>query len=181
MSWRSILESEHRVVLEVVDAAEKEAQRMEETGEARPDLLHDIVEFFVYFNDGLHDPKEEDLLFCHCHKRGMSCDEGVLGFLIADHHNCREYMDTLRASLQALRKGEGESPRDFGERLYAYAEFVRHHIEVEENEFFDVAEHYLTPEDSLDLSEEFESAHFDEIEEGVLEHFEALGHKLSRV
>jgi hemerythrin-like domain-containing protein len=181
MSWRKILEDEHRVVLEVVDAAEKEARRMEETGEARPDILHDIVEFFVYFNDGLHDPKEEDLLFCYCHKHGMDCEQEPLKTLVADHHQCREHMDALRAQLRAMRKGEGETPRDYAQRLYTYAEFVRTHIELEESQFFDVAEQYLSPECAEELTEEFDSAHYDEIEEGVLEHFESLGHRLASV
>jgi hemerythrin-like domain-containing protein len=180
MGWRKILMAEHKVVLEVVDAAEKEAQRMEETGETRLDVVKGILEFFRYFNDGLHDPKEEDLLFARCHKRGMSNDEGQLGRLIEDHHQCRIHMNEMREACRGLNDGKCESAATFAGLMYDYAEFVRRHIEVEETEFYDVAQHYLTLDDRRELSEEYEAAHYDEIEEGVLEHFEALGHKLSR-
>ena len=44
---------------------------------------------------------------------------------------------------------------------------MRCHIEVEETVFFDTAQHYLTESDRRQLTEEFESVHYDEVEEGV--------------
>jgi hemerythrin-like domain-containing protein len=178
MGWRKILEAEHVVLLEVVDAAEREARHMEETGESRPEVIRSMLDFFRYFNDGLHDPKEEGLLFSRCHRRGMPCDEGKLGRMMHEHEVCRTHIDGLRDGFAKLNAGTME-PQDFARRLYGYAELLREHIEIEQNEFYDAAQQYLTLDDRKELSEEFESVHYDEVEEGVLEYYEELGHHLS--
>ena len=56
---------------------------------------------------------------------------------------------------------------------------MRCHIEVEEDVFFDTAQHYLTPNDRRELTEEFEAVHWDEVEEGVASYWEDLAHRLS--
>ena len=58
-------------------------------------------------------------------------------------------------------------------------EVIRCHVEVEESLFFDTAQHYLTESDRRQLTEEFESVHYDEIEEGVASYWEDLAHRLS--
>jgi hemerythrin-like domain-containing protein len=178
MGWRKILESEHAVLLEVVDAAEREARRMEVTGDAAVPLLRSMLEFFRYFNDGLHDPKEEGLLFCRCHKRGMSFDEGQLGLMLHEHEVCRAQVNGLRDSFARLEAGV-EDPKEYARRLFGYAELLREHIEIEEGEFFDQAQQYLTLDDRRELTDEFESVHYDEVEEGVLGYFEEIGHHLA--
>ena len=75
MGWRKILEAEHHLMLEVADAAETECAHIETTGTARTDLVDDILGFFRYFCDGLHDPKEDGLLFARCHRRGMTNED----------------------------------------------------------------------------------------------------------
>ena len=57
MGWRKILEAEHRLVLEVADAAEAECAHIEATGSVRADLAGDMIGFFRYFDDGLHTPR----------------------------------------------------------------------------------------------------------------------------
>jgi hemerythrin-like domain-containing protein len=180
MGWRKILKREHEAVLEVLDAAEREARRMEETGEARLDVLHDLLEFFRHFNDGIHDPKEEELLFARCVKRGMGEDVGQFGRLMKDHDETRGRVNELRDAYRSVRDGKGETPAGFAQRLHDYDELIRAHIEIEDDEFFDLAQGYLTIEDRRELSEEFDSAHEDETEEGVFEYFEELGRRLSR-
>ena len=55
---------------------------------------------------------------------------------------------------------------------------MRCHIGVEEDVFFDTAQHYLTDDDRRALTEEFEAVHWDEIEEGVASYWEDLAHRL---
>ncbi|HEY5168087.1 MAG TPA: hypothetical protein VIK03_01645, partial [Thermoleophilia bacterium] len=66
----------------------------------------------------------------------------------------------------------------FAARLSEYVEVVRCHILVEEDVFFDTAQHYLTDHDRQELTEEFEAVHWDEIEEGVASYWEDLAHRL---
>ena len=178
MGWRKILEAEHRLVLEVADAADRECDHIERTGSVRADLAGDILGFFRYFNDGLHDPKEEDLLIARCHRRGMTDHDEPLEQMIGEHEWCRGKLDGLEHTLERLSPADRAGSLEFAARLREYIEVIRCHIAVEEEVFFDMAQHYLILNDRLELSEEFEAVHWDEIEEGVASYWEDLAHRL---
>jgi hemerythrin-like domain-containing protein len=178
MGWRKILEREHRLVLEVADAADLECEHEVASGQCRVDLVGDILGFFRYFNDGLHDPKEEDLLFARCRKRGMTNDDEPLEQMECEHEWCRAELDALQEGLRHLDTGDRGAVLSMADRLHAYTDMIRTHIEVEESVFFDMAQHYLTEDDRRQLTEEFESVHYDEVEEGVQEYWEDLAHRL---
>ena len=178
MGWRKILEAEHRLMLEVADAADKECEHIEATGVVRADLVGDMLGFFRFFCDGLHDTKEDGLLFARCHKRGMTDDDEPLEQMIGEHEWCAGRLDRLQVEVQELPEGDTVAARGFAADLREYVEVIRCHIDVEESLFFDTAQHYLTLEDRRQLTEEFESVHYDELEEGVEQYWEALAHRL---
>jgi hemerythrin-like domain-containing protein len=178
MGWRKILEAEHRLMLEVVDAAEAECRHIELTGTVRTDLVGDMLGFFRYFGDGLHHPKEESLLFARCHRRGMTNEDEPLEQMIGEHEWCCAKLDGLERDLGGIDPGDRAAALDFATRLREYVEVARCHVEVEEQVFFDTAQHYLTLNDRRELTEEFEAVHWDEIEEGVASYWEDLAHRL---
>ena len=178
MGWRKILEAEHRLVLEVADAADAECRHIEATGIVRADLVGDMIGFFRYFADGLHDPKEEDLLYARCHRRGMTEQDEPLEQMLGEHEWCRGKLDDMERTLERIDPDDQVAALDFGARLSEYVEVVRCHIQVEEDVFFDTAQHYLTKNDRNELTEEFEAVHWDEIEEGVASYWEGLAHRL---
>lgn len=178
MGWRRILEAEHRLVLEVADAADAECRHAEATGTIRADLVREMIAFFRYFNDGLHDPKEEGLLYARCHRRGMTNDDEPLEQMISEHEWCRVQLDGLERALDIIDPTDRAAALDFATLLGEFIEVVRCHIEVEEEVFFDTAQHYLTESDRHELSEEFEAVHWDEVEEGVASYWEDLAHRL---
>jgi hemerythrin-like domain-containing protein len=178
MGWRNILESEHRLVLEVADAADMECAHIEATGTVRADLAGDMFGFFRYFADGLHDPKEEGLLYARCHRRGMTDQDEPLEQMIGEHEWCRAKLDGLEMSLENMSRDDRAAALDFAARLREYVEVLRCHIAVEEELFFDTAQHYLTENDRRELTEEFEAVHWDEVEEGVASYWEDMAHRL---
>ena len=178
MGWRKILEAEHRLVLEVADAADHECAHIEATGTVRKDLAGDIIGFFRYFGDGLHHPKEEGLLYSRCHRRGMTDDDEPFEQMAGEHEWCRGTLDWLEQQLERIEPGDRDAALAWATRLREYVEVLRCHVEVEEDVFFDTAQHYLTEEDRHQLTEEFEAVHWDEIEEGVASYWEDLAHRL---
>jgi hemerythrin-like domain-containing protein len=178
MGWRKILEAEHRLMLEVAEAADAECRHIEATGTVRRDLVGDMVGFFRYFGDGLHHPKEEALLFARCHRRGMTDEDEPLEQMIGEHEWCRVKLDRLEQDLERIDPNDRAAALDFASRLREYIEVARCHVEVEEEVFFDTAQHYLTENDRHELTEEFEAVHWDEIEEGVASYWEDLAHRL---
>jgi hemerythrin-like domain-containing protein len=178
MGWRKILEAEHRLMLEVADAAEAECRHIQASGEIRVDLVGDMLGFFRYFADGLHDPKEEGLLYARCHRRGMTDQDEPLEQMIGEHEWCRGKLDAMERMLETMDPGDAAVVTEFAGCLCEYIEVVRCHIEVEEDVFFDTAQHYLTVNDRHELTEEFEAVHWDEVEEGVASYWEDLAHRL---
>jgi hemerythrin-like domain-containing protein len=178
MGWRKILEAEHRLVLEVADAAEAECRHIQATGAIRTDLVGDMLGFFRYFNDGLHDPKEEGLLYARCHRRGMTDEDEPLEQMIGEHEWCRGKLDAMERMLETIDQSDKATVDEFAGCMCEFIEVMRCHIEVEEEVFFDLAQHYLTENDRHELSEEFEAVHWDEVEEGVASYWEDLAHRL---
>ncbi len=178
MTWREILEREHRLLYEVLDAAEKECEHIDGTGCCHVDLVGDIIEFFRFFGDGLHDPKEEGLLYARCHKRGMTSEDEPLEQMLGEHEWCRGQLDLMQSTLDAVKAGQTARVPDLGVQLREYVEVNRCHMEVEETTFFDLASHYLTRKDLDELTCEFEAVHFDEVEEGVHAFYEQLAHRV---
>ena len=179
MGWRRILEAEHRLLLEVADAAEAECAHIEATGAVRADLVGDMLGFFRYFGDGLHHPKEDALLFARCHRRGMTDQDEPLEQIVGEHEWCRGKLDGLEQMLERLDPTDRGAAVDLAARLREYVEVIRCHVEIEESVFFDTAQHYLTESDREELTEEFEAVHWDEVEEGVASYWEDLAHRLS--
>ena len=152
MGWRKILEAEHRLMLEVADAADKECDHIAATGVARADLVGDILGFFRFFGDGLHFPKEDDLLLARCYKRGMTDDDEPLEQMIGEHEWCAGQLDRLQVELEQMPEGDSDAALAIAADLRAYVEVARCHMEVEETVFFDTAQHYLTLHDRQAVS-----------------------------
>lgn len=169
MGWRKVLEAEHRLMFEVVAAAENECAHIEATGNARADLVDGILGFFRFFCDGLHEPKEGGLVFARCHKRGMTNEDEW----------CAGQLDRLQEAARSLRPDDADAALALAADLREYVAVVRCHIEVEESVCFDTAQHYLTLNDRRKLTEEFEAVHYDEVDEGVQAHWEELAHRLA--
>ena len=179
MGWRKILEAEHRLMLEVADAADNECAHTEATGAVRADLVGDILGFFRFFCDGLHDPKEDDLLFARCHKRGMT-DAGRAAR--ADDRRARVVPRQARRARAGARapgpERHGRPPCDFAAGCASTSRSCAATSRSRRTVFFDTAQHYLTENDRRELTEEFEAVHWDEVEEGVQAYWEELAHRL---
>ena len=73
-----ILKREHRTVLLVAKAARRDLEGADDTYPMAVDEIERLLDFFRYFTNSCHDPKEEDLLFTALHRRGMSWDVSPL-------------------------------------------------------------------------------------------------------
>jgi len=80
--------------------------------------------------------------------------------------------------LKKIEHGDAALTCGLSVGLREYIDVNRCHIEVEETLFFDMASHYLTKRDMDEVTEEFEAAHFDEVEEGVQAFYQDLAHRV---
>jgi hemerythrin-like domain-containing protein len=109
----------------------------------------------------------------------MTDQDEPLEQMIGEHEWCRAKLDGLETNLKTMSQDDRAAALDFAALLREYIEVVRCHIAIEEELFFDTAQHYLTSNDLLELTEEFEAVHSDEVEEGVASYWEDVAHRLS--
>ena len=157
-----ILRDEHRSISAVLSGL-LELVRLARKPGVEPGFapLHAMIHYIDEYPERLHHPKEESLLYARCHRRGMTDED-----------------EPLEQTLERIDPGDRAMALDFAARLREYVDVIRCHIEVEEEVFFDTAQHYLTENDRHELTEEFEAVHWDEVEEGVASYWEDLAHRL---
>ncbi|MDW8069799.1 MAG: hemerythrin domain-containing protein, partial [Anaerolineae bacterium] len=150
-----ILMQEHQIILTVLDAAAREVQRIQETGEVRVERLEQMVDFFRTFADRCHHAKEEKLLFVRMEERGMPREAGPIGVMLYEHDLGRGY---VRAVAEALPRAASDlAAREAVRRnLAQYVQLLRDHIYKEDYILYPMADRLLLPEDQQALEEGFE-------------------------
>ena len=163
----------------VLDAAARDLDRVARTRDADVAEIERLIDFFRYFADAAHDPKEEDLLFCMLHRRGMSWQTWPLDELLKEHEEMRVILDSAADWLPLLRQGEPAAIDPLVHNLRTYVALVDAHIEKEETVVYPLAQRYLTAADVAELRQAFDSIEEEE-EEGVRDYYAELAHRLSR-
>ncbi len=163
----------------VLDAASRDLDRVARTRAADVAEIERLIDFFRYFADVCHDPKEEDLLFCMLHRRGMSWETWPLDELLKEHEEMRVILDSTADWLPLLRQGEPAAIDPLVHNLRTYVALVDAHIEKEETVVYPLAQRYLTVADVAELRQAFDSIEEEE-EEGVRDYYAELAHRLSR-
>jgi hemerythrin-like domain-containing protein len=172
------LAKEHALVLRVTKAAEQEVRYIHDTGEYRAEEVGEVVDFFEFFAEACHDPKEERYLFARLQQRGLPADSGILAQFIREH---RELTARLRDVEHWLRRDKKEGPlppAELAELLKDYLDLMRSHVMREEDLLFTLANGLLTDEDQEALEEAFGSEDAAEAAEGVHDRYSDLAHLL---
>ena len=95
------LEAEHRVIEKVLDALDRELERLGSGGSVNEGFFEQAVAFIREFADGLHHQKEEQLLFPQVTKAGVPEDEGPVGVMLEEHRQGRELVGQMEAQARA--------------------------------------------------------------------------------
>jgi len=173
-----ILTREHALVMLVTKVAEQEVRYMHDTGEYRRDELQRVVDFFEFFTEACHDPKEEHILFARLADRGLDPEAGILGQLYREH---AEFTSRLHDIEHWLRRDRKEGPLDASEladMLEDYLHLMRAHIAREDELLFTLANGLLTADDQEELLRAFAAVDAAEADEGVQERYRELAHLL---
>ena len=170
---------EHEIILMVLDAAEREVRRVQETGEVRVERLEQMVDFFRTFADRCHHAKEENLLFVRMEERGMPREAGPIAVMLYEHDLGRGHVRAVAEALPRAAAGDPEAKRALVENMTGYIQLLRDHIFKEDNILYPMANQLLAPEDQQELEEAFERVEREEIGEGVHEKYHQLAHRLA--
>jgi len=170
------LRHEHRVILLVLGAAEREAISIRKTGRVDAPKLRAMLEFFSAFADRCHHAKEERLLFAALKEAGLP-EEAEAPFLM-EHEQGRRRLRAIAGGIEWAEKGDPDEIAAVGENLAAYVDLLRAHIVKEDDDLLPLAERLLDARQKEGLAREFERLESEEIGEGVHERYHQLAHEL---
>jgi hemerythrin-like domain-containing protein len=174
-----ILIREHKTVMLVVEAARRDLDRADATHEFAVDEAVRLLDFFRYFTNSCHDPKEEDLLFTALHRRGLSWDDYPLRELVREHEEMRVVLDSASDWLPRVAAGDVLAMPPLLHDLRVYLDLVERHIAAEESSLFPLVRRLLTERDLETLSDAFAAIACAELEEGVHAYYTNLAHELA--
>ena len=173
-----ILKHEHQLVMLVIEAMEREADKIEATGKLDADDVARMVDFTQNFTDGCHHAKEEKSLFPRLRERnsGMQAPTSVM---LQQHETGRQRIRAVLDALPAARQGDADAARLVAKNLRAYATGLRDHIAKENEVLFPMADGVLNPDDQAQLVIEFERIESEEVGAGVHEKYHAMARELA--
>jgi len=154
-SATQVLREEHDVILEMLDALDAIAHRVETGNEVSLQVLTDLHEFFVLFADRLHHEKEEDLLFPFLERKGVPRAGGPLGRMLKEHEEGRAFVKTMATNAQGCADREESARKSWLTAARGYANLLRNHIWKENEVLFQIAERLISPDEQTMLAKEF--------------------------
>ena len=179
MEALEILKNEHRTVLAVVEAARHDLAVAVEAQHIDGEDVDRLLDFFRYFTNSCHEPKEEDLLFTALHRRGLAWEGYPLSDLLQDHAEMRLTLDSASDWLPLARQGDTCATLSLVQDLQIYLDLVELHIANEERVIFRIAAEWLTPQDLDELTEAFSAIACDELDEGIHAYYADLAQHLT--
>jgi hemerythrin-like domain-containing protein len=174
-----ILKREHQTVLLVVKAARRDLEDAGETHEIAEEEVKQLLDFFRYFTNSCHDPKEEDLLFTALHRRGLPWDDYPLRELVREHEEMRIVLDSASDWLPLVKAGDTTAVMSLVHDLEVYLDLLERHVAAEEGALFPLVQELLTARDLEELNDAFAAIACEELEEGVHAYYTDLAHELA--
>jgi hemerythrin-like domain-containing protein len=175
MTPTETLKHEHQIILMVLQAAEREADKIDKTGRVDAPKVREFLEFFREFVDRCHHAKEERHLFVQLQSAAPQT-AGPVSVMLREHEEGRR---KIAGVARALEGTDADSVAAACEGLRAYAELLRQHISKEDNVLYPMADQFLDADDQQALAEQFAMVESQELGEGVHEKYHQLAHDLA--
>jgi hemerythrin-like domain-containing protein len=180
MTPTEILRHEHRVILTVMDATEREIRRIIPSGKIVTNNIEKIIDFCRVFIESCHNAKEEEYLLPALGGRGEVENIGLLKTIVEEHAEGRHLMELIaRALPQSKACAFPSHVAGVTANLKAYVELLRAHIDKEENVLFPLVDRLLTSQDQTTILKSFDKHETEEVGLGVHGKYLQLAKELS--
>lgn len=179
MNATDVLKHEHQVILMVLGATEREAQRIQAGRPVDAVTVGKMLDFYREFADRCHHAKEEKLLFVKMAERGMPVEGGPIAAMLHEHTLGRGFLRATGEALPLAGTGDAAAAAAVGENLAGYVRLLQAHIRKEDAILFPMADRLFSDEDQRLLSEAFDRTEAEEIGAGVHETYHQLAHELA--
>lgn len=180
MKATEILMEEHEIILSVLDALEKGADKLR-AGESVPaQFFLDAADFIRNFADGCHHMKEEGVLFKTMVERGFPGEHGPIAVMLSEHEQGRDFTHDMGEAAQKLAKGDASARDAVAQAALGYVTLLRAHIQKENQILFPMAGNFIPESEHDSVTAAFEEVERKETGAGVHEKYEALAKALRR-
>ena len=173
----AVLREEHRWILEVAGALERELDRAS-PGNPDPDQLERCVRFIRLFADACHHGKEEDQLFPVLVDHGMPRESGPIAVMLAEHREGRRLAGIMNEALPGIREGDAAAMSSFEGAGRDYVSLIRGHIGKEDGVLFQVADEIISAPACARLCEAYEKTCSSTFEGCTKAELEELGREI---
>lgn len=144
-----MLRVEHQNMSKLLNLLTEQRARLEQGAPPDYDLLEIALEYFSAYPDQCHHPKE-DLIFRQLHSRNAKAAAAVSN-LVEDHERLTELTQRLGAIVEQTRENPDGGAEALGETIGQFVQYYRHHMVMEEQKFFPVAQRLLSRDDWLEI------------------------------
>jgi hemerythrin-like domain-containing protein len=138
----ALLQLEHRRMQRLLD---QQARSLSLGAPVNHRLLEVAFDYLGGYPDQCHHPKEDAV----CRKLLMRepASEAPVRHLLEEHEKLAGMTQSLLEAIGALRRDPRGATHDLAQRLRAFLDFYRHHMRLEEQQFFPLALSRLSPDD----------------------------------
>lgn len=167
-----VLSEEHRTIVAVLDAADRELRHLDEGDTPRRVFWVGFLDFLEHYADRCHHGKEEDLLFAELEQAGMPREHGPTHCMRSEH-------DTMRAGRRRMADAvAADDGATLAHAAHGYVDMLRDHIDKEDQVLFPMAKSMLDGAAVERLRRGFQRVEQDVMGEGTHCRYEELARAL---
>ena len=174
MGATKILSEEHKYILKVIDALNKECGALQSGRSIDTNFFRNAIDFIRNYADKFHHAKEEDILFKELCKPqvGMHCNP--VEQMLHEHELGRNFV-------KEIEKGLSENNRNkIIENTRGYTGLLQEHIYKEDNILYPMADEALSQKVQKSMLDRFKEAEKKRFAKGTKEKYLALAKEFEK-
>ncbi len=142
--WAELLIEDHQTSEKVFEAV---AKAFTTAAAPPPEVVRDMLDYFVNYLDGCHNKKEENHLFPLIEQRGIPRQGGPLAVMLQEHEQSRALLATLTATAKAYLAGASDQADELRRVFGDYTTLLRNHFWKENDILYPMARRVLNRND----------------------------------
>ena len=179
MKSTEILETEHRVIEQVLNCLAKMVVKFESEGKVDAESARDAVDFFRNFADKCHHGKEETHLFPKFERANAEGHCNPISVMLYEHDEGRAHVRGMDESIEAASKGDPDALKKWATHAKGFIMLLRSHIEKEDTVLYPMANMMFTNDDQNELLGLFDRVETEEMKVGTHEKYLGIANKLA--
>lgn len=169
-----VLLGEHQSIRDALNFAEGVSVKIDRGGQASPEVLAKVMDFFRLFVDQCHHSKEEEIFFPALEQKGMSTTGGPLAVMLMEHDRARALIQEMSEAAEACKTDGAAAGKQWSRAAWDYSGLMQEHFGKEEEIIFRMADNVLNPEEQDAIVIGFEKLEAEKIGRGKHREIESM-------